>query len=106
MKKHDETKEIETVEKSSDASREAETEQTPDLNERIYNFLDKLEDIAIKAAKINAVVRNYRIKSLKKQKKKNKKIGKINKKTGAVKLKKQKRAKKAKALKRYTEKKK
>ena len=106
MKKHDEEKEIETVEQSQNTNGESEAEKSPNLNERIYNFLDKLEEIAIKAAKINAIVRNYRIKSLKKQKKKNKKIGKINKKTGAVKPKKQKRAKKAKALKRYTEKKK
>lgn len=83
-----------------------QAEQKPDVNERIYNFLDGLEKVAIKAAKINAVLREYRIKSQKKQKKKNKKIGKINKKTGAVKLKKEKKIKKAKALKRYEEKKK
>ena len=85
---------------------EEQVEQKPDINERIYNFLDKLERVAIKAAKINAVLRESREKSRKKQKKKNKKVGKINKKTGAVTLKKEKKVKKAKALKRYSEKKK
>lgn len=68
-----------------------------DVSEKIYNFLDKAEKIAIKLAKINASIK----KSKKKKKKKSKKYGKINKKTGALVLKKKpKKEKKAKFYKR------
>ena len=106
MNKHDKETEILDKEPSESQSPEENTEQVPDINERIYYFLDKLESIAIKAARINSIIRIYRIRSFKKKKKKNKKLGKINKKTGAVKLKSQKKLKSAKHLKRYTEKKK
>ena len=71
--------------------------EKPSVSERIYNFLDKAEKIAIILAKSN----KSKKKKAKKQLKKNKKSGKIDKKTGAVVLGKVKKEKIQKPIKRY-----
>ena len=70
---------------------------SPDIEERIYRFLDAAEKIAIKLAALN----KKRKAAAKKQLKKDKKIGKIDKRTGALILKKQKSQKVQKPQKRY-----
>ena len=71
--------------------------RSPDIEERIYRFLDVAERIAIKLAALN----KRRKAAIKKQIKRDKKIGKFDKKTGALILKKQKTQKVQKPQKRY-----
>ncbi|MGM9643998.1 MAG: hypothetical protein ACI3X1_02820 [Eubacteriales bacterium] len=71
--------------------------EKPSAGERIYNFLDKAEKIAIILAKSN----KSKKKKAKRQLKKDKKSGKIDKKTGAVTLGKVKKEKIQKPMKRY-----
>ena len=86
------------VEKNSqDTKKSPRKAEKPDIDERIYNILDKAEKISVKLAQINEIRKKYN----KKKKKKYKKNYKIDKKTGPVLLKKDKKAKKAKALKKY-----
>jgi Mg2+ and Co2+ transporter CorA len=74
----------------------------PDVETRIYNFLNTVEKISVKLAQINQILK----KAKKKKKKKFKKLGKIDKKTGTLILKGQKKQKAAKLHKRYKAKKK
>ena len=69
----------------------------PNIDEKIYNALDKLEQFAIRIAKINRLIDKGR----KKTKKKEKKLCKVNKKTGVLMLKKEKKQKAAKLVKRH-----
>ncbi len=86
------------VEKNSqDTKKSPRKSEKPDINERIYNILDKAEKISVKLAQINEIRKQYN----KKKNKKYKKNYKIDKKTGTVLLKKDKKVKKAKALKKY-----
>ena len=74
----------------------------PDIETRIYNFLNTAEVISVKLAQINQILK----KAKKKKKKKFKKLGKVDKKTGTLILKGQKKEKKAKMMGRYKQKKK
>ena len=71
--------------------------EKPDIETRIYNFLNTAEKISIKLVQIHEILK----KSAKKKKKKNKKLGKIDKKTGTLILKGQKKQKAAKKQKKY-----
>lgn len=68
-----------------------------DVEERIYNVLNTVEKIAVKAAQIHQILK----KSAKKKKKKNKRLGRVDKKTGTLILKKEKTEKVQKPMKRY-----
>lgn len=75
----------------------SEKKKKPDIETRIYNFLNTAERISVKLAQINEILK----KSAKKKKKKNKKLGKVDKKTGTLILKGQKKQKVEKPMKRY-----
>jgi len=75
----------------------AEKEKKVDVEQKIYNFLNTAEIIAVKLAQINQILK----KAKKKKKKKVKKLGKIDKKTGTLILKGQKKQKAEKPMKRY-----
>ena len=80
-----------------EAEKPKKKKEKPSASERIYNFLDKAEKIAIILAKRN----KSKKKKAKKQLKKDKKTGKIDKKTGAVVLGQVKKEKIQKPMKRY-----
>lgn len=75
----------------------SEKKKKPDIETRIYNFLNTAERISVKLAQIHEILK----KSAKKKKKKNKKLGKVDKKTGTLILKGQKKQKVEKPMKRY-----
>ena len=79
-----------------------DTKDKPDIETKIYNFLNTVEKISVKLAQINQILK----KAKKKKKKKFKKLGKVDKKTGTLILKNQKKQKNAKIQKRYKPKKK
>ena len=99
MKKYDKCGKIEFDFSSLDEA--CNTEDTkkkkPDLETRIYNFLNTVEIIAVKLAQINQILK----KAKKNKKKKFKKLGKVDKKTGTLILKGQKKPKKIKSLGKY-----
>ncbi len=104
MKKRDKNNECCPTDELKDAcSREEKDicEIELSFEEKIYNVLNTAEKIAVKAAKINQI-----LKKTAKKKKKNKKLGKIDKKTGALILKKERKQKVQKPMKRYKAKKK
>ena len=83
------------------ADKQKVEKKKPDIETRIYNFLNTAEIISVKLAQINQILK----KAKKKKKKKFKKLGKVDKKTGTLILKGQKKQKLAKSHKRYKPKK-